>query len=269
MNGRHRLAGLRGSIDRIELGMPSIAVYLIAPVVGGVLAVNLLLGAQYKASLSAEYRLEHPVLQPNSLIQPIDKRTQLGSDYYPPDLVDLGGISFPGHQVRELILPDLAAMLEAAKTDGVHLKIISGYRSYQTQRDLFSRYARKYGVIGANTFSALPGQSEHQLGTAIDFGNGRSADLTPEFANQEEGQWLAQHAYEYGFILSYPINKESVTGYVFEPWHYRYVGRENALILHQTGLTLQEQQTANLDDLIRLIRRWQWGLGWRESLLEL
>ncbi|NLA46732.1 MAG: M15 family metallopeptidase, partial [Firmicutes bacterium] len=91
----------------------------------------------------------------------------------------------------------------------------------------------------ANRFSARPGQSEHQLGTTVDFG-GTSADWTTGFANTKQGKWLLNNAHLYGFALSYPEGKESVTGYIYEPWHFRYIGVAVAKEWKESGLVLCE-----------------------------
>lgn len=131
----------------------------------------------------------------------------------------------------------LVMMWEAARTNGVELKVISAYRDYTTQQHLFREYASRHGDEKANTFSARAGQSEHQLGTAVDFG-GTGVDKTQAFADTAAGRWLAGHAHEYGFAMSYPEGSKEITGYIYEPWHFRYIGTEAAAAWKESGLVL-------------------------------
>lgn len=114
-----------------------------------------------------------------------------------------------------------------AKKAGLNLYNLSGYRSYQTQKGLFARYAKAHGYQAANQFSALAGQSEHQTGLALDIGDRAYPELTLEetFGKTKAGLWLAKNATNYGFILRYPKGEEKITGYQYEPWHFRYVGK--------------------------------------------
>lgn len=128
-------------------------------------------------------------------------------------------------------------MLAAIKKAGQgSISIRSGFRSYGTQTALFARYARQEGSEeAANRYSARAGYSEHQTGYAFDIGKiDESFDQTKAF------KWLQEHAHEYGFIMRYPKSKESITGYIYEPWHYRYVGVELATAVKQSGKTLEE-----------------------------
>ena len=139
--------------------------------------------------------------------------------------------------------PDAAAaleqMFEAAKQDGIMLYALSGFRSYATQKAIYNRKERpEYGISSV----AKPGYSEHQTGLAMDF-EGESTlgkGLVEAIADSPEGIWVAQHCWEYGFILRYPKDKESITGYIYEPWHIRYVGTEAALEIRDLGVTFEE-----------------------------
>ena len=115
-------------------------------------------------------------------------------------------------------MPNLLAMAKAAKADGVTLVSSSGYRSYEYQRRVYAREVRMYGQETADRESARAGTSQHQLGTVIDFGS-----ITDAFAETRAGKWLAAHAEEYGFSLSYPRDDEALTGYRYESWHYRFI----------------------------------------------
>ena len=132
-------------------------------------------------------------------------------------------------------------MAAAARAGGHPIWIVSGYRSYSEQANIFARNVRRYGSEEeANRISARAGQSEHQTGLALDLAGSENEILTFEFANTPTGQWLAAHCAEYGFILRYPEGKTWATGYVFEPWHFRYVGVELAQILTDSGLSVEE-----------------------------
>ena len=127
------------------------------------------------------------------------------------------------------------AMQSAAANEGLNLFIVSGFRSYSTQASLYNSYVASYGQASADTFSARPGHSEHQSGLAIDV---NSADSS--FEGTAEAIWLANNSYKYGFIIRYPKGKESITGYMYEPWHLRYLGVATATAVYNSGLTLEE-----------------------------
>ncbi len=164
--------------------------------------------------------------QAEDLMILVDKRTLLSSEYAPPDLVSLEQyrsrivLNRENMQLRALVMPDLLAMIEAAEQDGITLDISSAYRSYQYQEWLFQYWVERLGQEQAERSSARPGSSQHQLGTAIDFGS-----ITGPFAEHPAGRWLAREAHRFGFSLSYPRDLEDITGYIFEPWHFRYIGR--------------------------------------------
>jgi D-alanyl-D-alanine carboxypeptidase len=154
----------------------------------------------------------------------VDKNHPLPESYEPDDLVDLSTlpltVSRTGLRLRRILIPDLTAMTEAASTEGVRLVIGSAFRTYQYQATLYERNVNELGKEQADRESARPGTSQHQLGLTVDFGS-----ITEEFANTAEGKWLAEHAWEYGFSLSYPQGLEELTGYMYEPWHFRYLAR--------------------------------------------
>ncbi len=128
-------------------------------------------------------------------------------------------------------------MVDDAQKDGIWLYCVSAYRSYSYQRTLYQRYVKQSGQDRADTFSARPGYSEHQTGLAVDI---NTASTSSHFENTEQYRWLTEHCWEYGFILRYPEGKEHITGFQFEPWHYRYVGQELAQAVHESGLTYDE-----------------------------
>ena len=175
------------------------------------------------------------------LLALVTKETTLKSDYEPPDLKPVPSYMNPSRdmQLREEALWHLEKLWDAANEDGVSLSIRSAYRSYNTQKRLFADYASRHGEEEANRFSARAGQSEHQLGTAVDFG-GTGVDFSPEFGQTDQGRWLAENAHYFGFAMSYPEGKEYITGYVYEPWHYRYIGVDQAIEWKESGVTLKE-----------------------------
>lgn len=122
-----------------------------------------------------------------------------------------------------------------AKKDGICLCVYSGFRSYDYQNTLYNNYVSAYGQETADTFSARAGHSEHQTGMAIDV---NSAD--DSFDGTPEALWLAENSWKYGFIIRYPKGKQHITGYKYEPWHVRYLGRETARKVYCSGLTLEE-----------------------------
>jgi len=175
------------------------------------------------------------------LLALVTKETNLKSNYRPGDLRQIPSYMDPSYEMylRSEALDHLEKLYQAAEDDGITLGIRSAYRSYNTQQGLFNDYASRHGEEEANRFSARPGQSEHQLGTAVDFG-GTGADFTAAFGETEQGRWLAENAYKFGFALSYPQGKEHITGYIYEPWHFRYIGVEAAREWKESGLTLKE-----------------------------
>ena len=124
---------------------------------------------------------------------------------------------------------------EAAAKDGLGMTIVSGYRSYSTQEALYNKYVSRDGKAEADRYSARPGHSEHQTGLAFDINNASSS-----FTDTPEAKWLAENCWKYGFILRYPEGKEEITGYMYESWHIRYLGREWAKTIYDSGLTLEE-----------------------------
>lgn len=126
-------------------------------------------------------------------------------------------------------------MKSAADELGLYLTVCSGFRSYETQKGLYEKYCKKDGKELADTYSARPGHSEHQTGLAIDVNS-----VKQSFANTPEGKWLKENCHKYGFILRYTEDKQSKTGYSYEPWHIRYVGKAAAKDIYESGLCLEE-----------------------------
>ncbi len=132
-------------------------------------------------------------------------------------------------------------MQKAAAKEGVKLSIVSGYRSYSTQNRLYNNYVKKDGQKEADTYSARPGHSEHQTGLAADLNK-----IDDNFGETKEGIWLANNCYKYGFILRYPKGKEPLTGYIYEPWHFRFIGDE-AVNLYNNGNWISLEEYLGID----------------------
>jgi len=144
----------------------------------------------------------------------------------------------PGDRV--IMTNAFAAMQAAAANDGVNLYDFSNYRSYYAQETLYARYVAQDGEAEANRYSAKAGYSEHQTGFVMDIGgDNRGAWAETTFDDTKEAHWLAEHAHEYGFIMRYPPEKEDITGYMYESWHFRYIG-PIATKVYESGLSLEE-----------------------------
>jgi D-alanyl-D-alanine carboxypeptidase len=173
----------------------------------------------------------------------VDTERALPAGYGPGDLHNISGAGFPftdGLALRGFVMPDLKEMREAAQADGTPLRILAGYRSFPTQVDLFGRRVDELGASEAGSRVARPGHSEHQLGTTIDVTSENMTDVDQSWGASPTGQWIASNAYKYGFILSYPAGAQAATCYDYEPWHLRYVGRDQAAQVIASGLTLRE-----------------------------
>lgn len=174
----------------------------------------------------------------------INKQHPIPEDY----TFTLGNIT-DGMKCDERIIPDLLAMLQAAKDEGVNLVICSPYRDMAKQEVLFNRKMNNYMAQGYSYLEAykkssksvtVPGASEHQLGLALDIVCDTYWSLNEQFGKTKAGQWLEENSRNYGFILRYPKGKEYITGITFEPWHFRYVGKEAAKLIMDQGITLEE-----------------------------
>ncbi len=171
----------------------------------------------------------------------VDKAHALAADYVPADLVELDSLSDrlvlsrPGHRLTSDATGALLEMSADAAAEGLTLVVSSAYRSYDYQAGVYARWVEQLGQEEADRVSARPGTSQHQLGTAVDFGC-----ICAEFASQPAGIWLAENARRYGFSLSYPDGYEEITGYAYEPWHFRFVGRSAADLEHRYFAGIQQ-----------------------------
>ncbi len=191
----------------------------------------------HRAALGAEYR------DVWSLIL-VNKQYPIPEDYE-CDLVSIHG----GRKADRRCVKALTDMMKAATDDGVVLQICSAYRTHEKQTELFHRKINKMTASGLSYMDAyskaaksvtFPGTSEHELGLAFDIITPGYSTLNAGFADTAAGKWLYEHAPEYGFILRYPKGKEEITGIIFEPWHFRYVGKKYAREMTDANLTLEE-----------------------------
>lgn len=193
------------------------------------------------------YKNPKPALFLETPLVLVNKCYYLEKDFVPEGLVlidnyELPHFDRPGDEIRlkKVVLDNLKLMFEEAKNNNLSLFVYSGYRSYQKQEYLY------YEVYGQNdSLSARPGFSEHQTGYAVDISTA-TAGLTRNFENTAAFKWLSENAHRFGFILRFPKGKEHLTGYDYEPWHFRYVGI-HATEIYLRGLTLEEFILANFE----------------------
>lgn len=187
------------------------------------------------------------IQNPLNVLALVNKMFALPDSYNPTDLVKPNvSFSFGDQTIEKSLMRQEAAialekMFVEAKASGIELYAVSGYRSYERQRVIFDAEVKKSGEERAAQVVAIPGNSEHQSGLAMDI-SAKSANLslTESFGETTEGKWLAANAHKYGFILRYPKGKESITGYQYEPWHFRYVGVDAAQTIFEKNITLEE-----------------------------
>lgn len=166
----------------------------------------------------------------------VNKYNKLPDNYEIDDLVTLDNeYSKKAEKVREVIYNDLKKMFDEAKKDNINLNVISGFRTNEKQDTLFNNSIKKNGLDHALIYSAKPGYSEHQLGLAIDINS-----VEESFKNTNEYKWLKNNSYKYGFIERYPEGKEKITGFGYEPWHYRYLGVDVATKIFTENITYEE-----------------------------
>lgn len=183
-------------------------------------------------------------IEGDMLLAHVNKTYALPPWYVPPSLTSLNDeLKTIGPEViRKAIFPDLKALLAATKKScGCELAVLSAYRSFQTQVEVYNWWVSQVGRYYADLGAARPGHSEHQLGTTVDLTSSTVGyQLTRNFGFTCEGIWLENNAWRYGFVLSYPKGKESVTSYIWEPWHFRHVGKAVAQEIYRKGITLEE-----------------------------
>jgi len=178
------------------------------------------------------------IKNPEDVTSLVNKTHQIPKGWIPDDLVNV----IDSHQqLRKEAAQAYKEFYLSAQDKGIKCYAISGYRTNETQSLYWKRQVQIYGEEYASQYSAYPGRSEHQLGLAIDVSNQLTGDrLSEKVAQASIGKFIVSDGYKYGFILRYPQDKVSITNYGYEPWHMRYVGKELAKKLHDTGLTLEE-----------------------------
>ncbi|WP_052307047.1 D-alanyl-D-alanine carboxypeptidase family protein [Acetobacterium woodii] len=198
-------------------------------------------GIRIKILLKGAPKPETTENELGSMVQLVNKNHSVANDYVPGDLVWMNLPSTRDTQLRTEAAQHLNDLFNGANNSGLILYCCSGYRSYVTQSALYQWNVEKYGVGGAELVSARPGMSEHQLGLAMDVTAASvNFDLVENFGYTAEGQFIRDHAHEYGFIVRYPQDKTGITGYAYEPWHLRYVGVKVATAIYNSGKTLEE-----------------------------
>ncbi|MDA1475357.1 M15 family metallopeptidase [Bacillus changyiensis] len=188
-----------------------------------------------------------PTIQnPNNILALVNKKYALPGDYKPSDLT-VPDVAFSFTEdidkryIRKEAANALEEMFKAAKEQEISLVAVSGYRSYDRQKTVYQNEVRQKGEEKAKEAVAFPGQSEHQTGLAMDISSQSAGyTLSQEFGKTKAGKWVQDHAYQYGFVIRYPKNKEKVTQYKYEPWHLRYVGKKAAKVMKKHDLTLEE-----------------------------
>ena len=172
-------------------------------------------------------------------------RTHPIPEDYEVELKNIGS----GHQIDARAYDDFRAMIQAAKSEGVYIYVTSSYRDLDKQTDLYNKKVESYVMQGysyesakeqAGQVVAVPGTSEHHLGLALDLVSSEYRKLDEKQENTKGFKWLTEHSWEYGFILRYPNGETDITGIIYEPWHFRYVGLEAAKEITESGLTLEE-----------------------------
>ena len=175
----------------------------------------------------------------------VNKYNYLNEDYIPDNLIELDNCSLTNKFLVKEAKEAFDLMCQDITKENLTLRVISSYRGYNYQKALYDNYVAKDGIDKADTYSARPGFSEHQTGLVIDVDNGKT-DFN-NFEDTKEFKWMIDNSYKYGFILRYPYGKENITGYSYESWHYRYVGKEVAEYIFHNDLTLDEYYTRFID----------------------
>ncbi|MGD9890831.1 MAG: D-alanyl-D-alanine carboxypeptidase family protein [Dehalococcoidia bacterium] len=173
----------------------------------------------------------------------VTKTQGLSAGYVPADLTPVPSRILAGNnvQLRTQATDAVVRLIDDASREGHSLFVLSGFRTYQEQERILKDEIAAFGKTVAEKQVAPPGNSEHQLGLAVDVTSERAPyELTEAFGTWPEGRWLADNAARFGYVLSYPLGKESVTGYIYEPWHIRYVGLPLSEEVAASGLTLTE-----------------------------
>lgn len=196
-----------------------------------------------------DYENMNTIENPDDFWVIVNKHNKLPDGYVPSDLVSINTTNYditeiagiPDKYSRNVIkidmINDLKEFFQAAKKEGHNLYQTTSYRSYTWQNELYTSYVNRDGKEKADTYSARPGNSEHQTGYAIDLAN---RDVSGKRLNEEDELWIKENCYKYGFILRYTEENKHITRYIAESWHIRYVGKEAAKIIYDNNLSLEE-----------------------------
>ena len=188
----------------------------------------------------------HKALNVNSNYVLVNKFYYLDQDYVPTNLEKIDSdYSSSDRYLVNVAKISFEFLAKKAKEEGYNIRAVSTYRSYSYQENLYNNYVKKDGVAEADKYSARPGFSEHQTGLAVDVDN--IITNYNNFENTKEFEWMKENAHKYGFILRYPKSKEDITGYMYEPWHYRYVGVKIATFIYKNKITFEEYYFKYLD----------------------
>lgn len=185
------------------------------------------------------YKKIHNIENPTDILVLVNKNNRLDDKYIPPDLETISlEYATSDKFLRKEAKDSFEKLSSDAKKLGYTIIAVSAYRDYEYQENLFNNYIKEKGEEYALKCSARPGHSEHQTGLSVDvMGSNNDYD---EFEKSNEFDWMSNNSYKYGFILRYPKGKEYITGFKYEPWHYRYVGNEVASIIYTEKITLEE-----------------------------
>ncbi len=186
-----------------------------------------------------QYEDMHEAINLNKTNILVNKHNYLKEDYVPENLQNLNSTYALSNMkmVKEAANAFENLSKDAAK-ENYKIIAMSTYRSYEYQVDLYNKYVKTDGKEAADTYSGRPGNSEHQTGLAVDVYN--QTETYTNFEKTKEYDWMQENAYKYGFILRFPKDKENETGYEFESWHYRYVGKDIAKYIHKNNISLEE-----------------------------
>jgi D-alanyl-D-alanine carboxypeptidase len=202
--------------------------------------------SEQRTDISEGEAAKYTINNQESIYFVVNKRRSLSEGYVPSNLVRpnvqlIAGDNPEEQQLRQEAASAAERLFNAADKKGFKLIMTSGYRSAALQQIIFNGYAARDGETAANKYSARPGMSEHQTGLALDISRSdRKCYLEICFGNTEEGKWLAENAHLFGFHLRYQERKEKITGYQFEPWHFRYLGTDLAARLYSADVTMEE-----------------------------
>lgn len=179
-----------------------------------------------------------------NILMLVNKYNYVSKEFVPNDLVLVDSYAKENMYLNVECKNAFIELAKKAELEGYNIRAISTYRTYGYQENLYNNYVKHDGILKADTYSARPGYSEHHTGLAIDVDN---KDLSyTNFFNTKEFNWMQENAYKYGFILRYPKD-ETITGYIYEPWHYRYVGMDVASYIHEHNITFEEYYYEFLD----------------------